>query len=178
VARVNPQTARYLTSGADTCTCQTYGYVRTCYGIDLVTGVRGPKTLDTGRRRPHVPSSKPTMSKNPPTEFGGQPVYPDFCIEGLGVRLCWRPVEEAASWLLPAGDVAYMEGLPTRQRDFAFFLKLLPKRPETRRFANVAGGVLTRPSPAAMPRIGRITSDSPIVSKALSAQRLESGSNE
>ena len=93
-ARVNPQTAQYLTSGADTCTCQTYGYVRTCIGIDLVTGFRGPKTLRTGRRRPHVPSSKPTMSKNPPTKFGGQPVFPDFATGGLGVRLCWRPVWE------------------------------------------------------------------------------------
>ena len=96
-ARVNPLTARYLTSGADTCTCQTYGYVRTCIGIDLVTGFRGPKTLRTGRRRPHVPSSKLTMSKNHQTEIGGQPWYPDFPTGGLGVRLCWRPVEEEAN---------------------------------------------------------------------------------
>lgn len=52
--------------------------------IDLVTGHRSPKTPDTRRRRPHVPSSKTTMSKNhsnsphKETKSGGQPSFPDL----------------------------------------------------------------------------------------------------
>ena len=105
--------------------------------IGLVTGVRGPKTLDTGRRRPHVPSSKLTMSKSRQTEFGGQPLFPDFCYRGTwcptmlatgrsGKR--WRPV--------PAGEAAYMEGVPARQRLSAFFLKQVANSPETRHFVD------------------------------------------
>lgn len=128
-ARVNPPTAQYLTSGADTCTCQTYGYVRTCIGIDLVTGFRGPKTLRTGRRRPHVPSSKLTMSKNHQTQSGGQPALPDFPTGGLGVRLCWRPAKQSANPPFPAGEGAYMDTANTRQTDFAFFIHTPSHRP-------------------------------------------------
>ena len=97
-ARVNPPTARYLTSGADTCTCQTYGYVRTCIGIDLVTGFRGPKTPRTGRRRPHVPSSKLTMSKNQPDRNWRTTSVPRFSYRGT-----WRPIHagDRRSWKHP-----------------------------------------------------------------------------
>src|SRR4029079_5421477 len=85
-----PPTTQHRTSGADTCTVKRNGYEgHAC--IDLVTGRRRPKTHDTRRRRPHVPSSKPTMSKNHPTEYGGQPTFPDFKTGGPGVRLSWRP---------------------------------------------------------------------------------------
>ena len=60
-----------------------------------------PKDPRTGRRRPHVPSSKPTMSKNhqPKSHHQAKPSdkirrttnLPDFYLGGLGVRLCWRP---------------------------------------------------------------------------------------
>jgi len=73
---------------------------------------------------------------------------PIFSTGGLGVRLCWRPVEEEAKPPFPAGEGAYMEGVPARQRDFAFFLKQVAKPPETRDFAFVAGplGIAIKPN--------------------------------
>jgi hypothetical protein len=65
--------------------------------IGLVTSNRSPKTPDARRRRPHVPSSKPTMSKNHQiaagaTKSGGQPSPPAFKVGGHVVRPCWLPV--------------------------------------------------------------------------------------
>ena len=79
---------------------------------------------------------------------------------------------------LPAGDVAYMEGVCARQRDFAFFLKLLPNRPETRRFGNVAESGRTHPLEGRSRRIARISGESPLISKTLSANRLSTRSDE
>ena len=79
---------------------------------------------------------------------------------------------------LPAGDVAYMEGVSARQRDFAFFLKLLPNHPETLRFANVAQNAPTHPQQGRSRRIERITRDSAFISKTLSAMRLRKRSDD
>ena len=72
------------------------GYEGHALGNDLFNRYPEPKDPRTGRRRPHVPSSKPTMSKNhhtitEATEYGGQPAFPDFATGGHGVRLSWRP---------------------------------------------------------------------------------------
>jgi len=79
---------------------------------------------------------------------------------------------------LPAGERAYMEGVLTRQMDFAFFLQLLPNRPVLRGFfealaRDVFGGLARFPQ-----RIARIGPDSGIVSKTLSARALRVRSNE
>lgn len=63
-----------------------------------------------GRRRPHVPSSKPTMSKNQPNKSGGQPSFPAFYFGGLAVRLCWRPNRETVEAAFPSGERASKGG--------------------------------------------------------------------
>ena len=64
------------------------------------------KPPETASRRPHVPSSKPTMSKNhaPPSHFHGQPDYRSSRdASGDGQLPC------------PAGERPYMEGNSRRQ---------------------------------------------------------------
>ena len=77
------------------------GYEGHVLGNDLINPYTEPEAPRTGRRRPHVPSSKPTMSKShqasgpemaaEATKSGGQPSFPAFYFGGPVVRLCWRP---------------------------------------------------------------------------------------
>jgi hypothetical protein len=91
----------------------------------------------------------------------------DLVSDYVGDR--WR---KRRSRPLPAGERAYMEGVRTRQMDFAFFLKLFANRPKTRGFGaaptNAFFGGPLQPSR----RIARIGPDSAFVSETLSAKRL------
>ncbi|WP_216233987.1 hypothetical protein, partial [Novosphingobium sp. NDB2Meth1] len=73
-------------------------------------------------------------SKNHQTEFGGQPTFPDFRYRGTWCPTMLATSKNGSDAAVPAGEWAYMEGVPARQRDFAFFLKQLPNRPETGSF--------------------------------------------
>ena len=85
-ARVNPPTAipnfrsRYLhlSNVMDT---------KDMSDIGIKNRYPEPEARRTGRRRPHVPSSKTDNVKEPPTtaeatKSGGQPSFPDFCFRG------------------------------------------------------------------------------------------------
>jgi len=102
-----------------------------------------PEDPRTGRRRPHVPSSKPTMSKShhfavprtPKRQNQADNHPPRFLLPGDWVSVyvgdrSFQPFEAA----FPSGEAAYMEGVPTRQRLFS-------KKLQCRGFLRFSGGL-------------------------------------
>ena len=76
--------------------------------IGLFNRYPEPEDPRTGRRRPHVPSSKPTMSKNHQIHRRSDrtrrtTILPDFSTGGLGVRLSWRPGQPTLEARLSGG---------------------------------------------------------------------------
>ena len=73
-----PANRKHRTSGADTCTCKTYGYVRTCIGIDLFTAPvaqrpTGPGAVAHMSLHQNRQCQRSNTDKKP-----GQPVIPRF----------------------------------------------------------------------------------------------------
>ena len=60
-------------------------------GNDLNNPYTEPEAPRMGRRRPHVPSSKPTMSKNNQTNQADNQPVPLFTSGDLMSVYCWRP---------------------------------------------------------------------------------------
>ena len=75
----------------------------------LINRLPEPKDPRTGRRRPHVPSSKTNNVKEPPKQTAGQPSFPGFYLGGLVARLCRRPVKSHSVAASPSGEAAYMD---------------------------------------------------------------------
>ena len=75
----------------------------------LINRLPEPKDPRTGRRRPHVPSSKTNNVKEPPKQTAGQPSFPGFYLGGLVARLCRRPVKCHSVAASPSGEAAYMD---------------------------------------------------------------------
>ena len=57
-------------------------------GIGIINRYTEPEDPRTGRRRPHVPSSKINNVKEPPNKIGGQPMFPDLYISGDLLSVC------------------------------------------------------------------------------------------
>ena len=77
-ARVNPPTACTELQEPIPALVKRNGYEGHVIGNDLINPNTEPEAPRTGRRRPHVPSSKTDNVKEPPTNSGGQPSFPDF----------------------------------------------------------------------------------------------------
>ena len=103
-------------------------------GNDLNNPYTEPEAPRMGRRRPHVPSSKPTMSKNQPNKSGGQTSFPAFYFGGLAVRLCWRPNQETVEAAFPSGEAASKGAPRFGQQGFCNFISILGKSLDFRDF--------------------------------------------
>lgn len=89
-----------------------------------------PRRCRTRGRRPHVPSSKPTMSKSALNIRSGQLRFPDFCYRGT-----WRPtmlatVEGAVCvGSAPSGERVSRPASLSRQTLFAILFQIMFERP-------------------------------------------------
>lgn len=85
-----------------------------------------PRSCRTRGRRPHVPSSKPTMSKSALNIRSGQLRFPDFCYRGT-----WRPtmlatVEGAVCvGSAPSGERVSRPASLSRQTLFAILFQIM-----------------------------------------------------
>jgi len=125
----NPANRNHRTSGADYLHLSNVWIRRTCSSIGQYWHPE-PKDPRTRRRRPHVPSSKPTMSKNPPTQTTGQQSSPNPSTGEHASVPMWRPNKLTShSSGDPVGGGAYMEAVPARQTLFADLWQFSEKAP-------------------------------------------------
>ena len=128
-----PQTERHEFQGADTCTCQTYGYVRTCPNRQcvskagtlrhrLVTGIRslkipGPGAVAHMSLHLNQQCQRAIQQKRRTTD--APRLLPGTrCPSKIGDR--WKGRRNR---LLPFGGLAYMEGSRFGQHHFAILFQ-------------------------------------------------------
>ena len=117
-AQAETRQPQYRTSGADTCTCQTYGYEGHVSVTTCLTSTRSLKLPGLGAVAHMSLHQKPTMSKNHQTCHRSDKIRrttraPRFDFGGLGARLCWRPSGTTLS--APRWRGAYMEAWDLNQ---------------------------------------------------------------
>jgi len=100
-------------------------------GIDLNNPYTEPEAPRTGRRRPHVPSSKTNNVKDPTNNMKRTTIVPRNFLPGdYVVQLSWRPMKASRWSVVPVGEGRIWAGTWVGQRLFAILFQFVGGDPE------------------------------------------------